>query len=176
MTNPNFKYCARGIYYTAERDSKGNECCPLKEDLYSHKLIFNRKGEMIGFECCPSVLNKYGLSTYKPDHTYIMSNNHSMFVPESVKIVPMRPPTKITKENIRYLQYLDIVKNTRLGDISMPARLGYKNEDKLMNDLIERFRLDVVELARIGREVLKPKDVQRLDRYIAYQDDNRQAV
>ena len=95
------------------------------------KLYISNEDDIFGYETGPSLINRMGLTTQVPKNIYISTNNIRVTNSfENVELV--KPTVKITKENYKYLQILDVISNK----YNVPFEASNSNEiiKKLIKD------------------------------------------
>ena len=105
-----FKRFKKGIYYKSATTSFG--LLPMDEKEYLVRQYLVDKGIVIGYESGPSIIQKIGLTTQMTKNNYIVTNkvNNTRF-DERNCLYLIAPLTRITPENYRYLQLLDVLDN-----------------------------------------------------------------
>lgn len=103
-----------GVYYIP-KESRLKGGVPLGADTVAKAKYISRNGNIDGYYAGYTFANQLGLTVQAPYVTEIVSNNASARVREikmkGKRIVLRKSRTKITKENCRVLQFLDLLKD-----------------------------------------------------------------
>lgn len=103
-----------GVYYIP-KESRLKGGVPLGADTVAKAKYISRNGNIDGYYAGYTFANQLGLTVQVPYVTEIVSNNASARVREikmkGKRIVLRKSRTKITKENCRVLQFLDLLKD-----------------------------------------------------------------
>ena len=98
----------KGIYYKCVNTFFGKT--KIKYADLVKRLYLEDEGEVYGYETGPSLINDLGLTTQVPKYLFIATNKLQVDkVDNSIKLV--KPVTKVTKKNYKYLQVLDVISN-----------------------------------------------------------------
>lgn len=98
----------KGIYYKCVNTFFGKT--KIKYADLVKRLYLEDEGEVYGYETGPSLINDLGLTTQVPKYLFIATNKLQVDkVNNSIKLV--KPVTKVTKKNYKYLQVLDVISN-----------------------------------------------------------------
>lgn len=136
---------ARGIYYKPVMTPFGASV--LNDIDVFTSVLTEDKGDIIGYEGCPSVLNTLGLSTQMSAEKFIVTNKYRKVLPKTVKIKMIKPQCTVTSENYKYLQLIDII----LGIKKYPIdAVGPK---KIIMDHINRSGIDVIKLLAYAKKI-----------------------
>ena len=104
----NFIRYKKGIYYKCV-DTVFGKTKIKYADLVKRLYIEDDK-EIYGYETGPSLINNLGLTTQVPKYAYLATNKLQVDkVDDTIKLV--KPVTKVTEKNYKYLQLLDIISN-----------------------------------------------------------------
>lgn len=103
-----------GVYYIP-KESRLKGGVPLGADTVAKAKYISRNGNIDGYYAGYTFANQLGLTVQVPYVTEIVTNNASARVREinmkGKRIVLRKSRTKITKENCRVLQFLDLLKD-----------------------------------------------------------------
>lgn len=106
--NDNFMRYKKGIYYKCIDTFFGKT--KIKQSELIRRLYLEDDKEVYGYETGPSFINRMGLTTQIPKFTYFATNkNRSDKCSNTIELV--KPMVKVTKENFKYLQILDVISN-----------------------------------------------------------------
>ena len=98
----------KGIYYKCVDTVFGKT--KIKYADLVKRLYLEDDDEVYGYETGPSLINNLGLTTQVPKYTYFATNKLQVDkVDNTIKLV--KPVTKVTERNYKYLQVLDIISN-----------------------------------------------------------------
>ena len=123
-----------------------------------YRILTKNADKVIGYETGPSLLNRIGLSTQMPADIWVATNKHRNRIPDGCHITAMRPPTTVTSENYRYLQFLDAIDLIGSKKYSIDA----VNPTELMRDVAAKLNLSQLTLVFYARKYYKHGDVIRL--------------
>lgn len=140
----NFVRFQKGIYYKTKITPFGKAGISYP-DLIRRIYLMDRD-KVIGYETGPSYMNKLGLTTQMPSYIYLATERarHGLTGQDS-KLVLLKPKIGITKENCRYLQFLDIIENRKGVNIEANYYV------KIMRDYIVRHSLNFEHLLYYAR-------------------------
>lgn len=129
----------KGVYYKTVQTPFGIAGIDRTE-LIKRTYIFNGN-EVIGYESGPSYMNKIGLTTQMSKTLYI-TTNRTRYTTENKKegICFIKPVLQITRENYRYLQFLDVLDN------KMKIRVENENYKEVLRNQIDSFGLSFEKL------------------------------
>lgn len=143
--NQTLKRYKKGIYYKTVNTPFGDAKID-KYNLIRDKYLYSNN-KVIGYETGPTIMQKVGLTTQIPKLTYITSNIVKNNRREKAKdLYLLKPKIKITKENFKYLQMLDIIENRFQINIELDNLKDYYKE------LINKFNIDIVKLIVLATE------------------------
>lgn len=98
----------KGIYYKTADTCFGKIKINYSELIT--RLYIKDDEDIFGYETGPSLINSLGLITQMPKCTFIATNKLQVDkVDDTIKLV--KPVTKITNKNYKYLQILDVISN-----------------------------------------------------------------
>ena len=101
----NTRRFVRGVYYKPIKSVFGEK--PLNGDKLALQQLMEKE---LGYITGATLLNKLGLSTLLPREIQVATNKYNVKFPYQTSVTPIKPPTKVTPENIKYLQLLDAIK------------------------------------------------------------------
>ena len=134
-SHPDFIRYQKGIYYKTVTTPFGVATINYTE-LIKRTYIGNGN-EIYGYETGPSLMNKLGLTTQMPNQTYIATERaRAVVVDGGDNLQLLTPVTDITKENYRYLQFLDILDN------KMKIKFEAENMQDILRAYIENHGLN----------------------------------
>lgn len=99
----------KGIYYKTFQTQFGTAGIDMMALIRKTYLL--NGNEVIGYESGPSYMNKLGLTTQMPKLTYIVTQKARFNTEKTDELFLVKPTVKITDENYRYLQFLDVLDN-----------------------------------------------------------------
>ena len=98
----------KGIYYKCVDTVFGKT--KIKYADLVKRLYLEDEDEVYGYETGASLINSLGLTTQVSKYTYFATNKLQVDkVDDTIKLV--KPVTKVTEKNYRYLQMLDVISN-----------------------------------------------------------------
>lgn len=137
--HPEFIRYQKGIYYKTTSTPFGKAEINYTE-LVKRVYLFDTN-EVFGYETGPSFMNKIGLTTQVPAHTYIATERaRSTITLGKDRLVLLKPVVKVTKDNYHYLQFLDLLDNRMNINIEAANRLD------ILRNYIDTYRLDFEKL------------------------------
>lgn len=124
----------KGIYYKTIKTPFGQVGISYPELI---KRAYITEGEKVfGYETGPSFMNKIGLTTQMPNFTYIATEkNRVKVVGDNERLQLIKPVTNVTKNNFRYLQFLDIIDNP------MNVKIEAENSNQILREYIDKYKL-----------------------------------
>ena len=135
--NPNFLRYKKGIYYRAKSTLFGPSV--INQMKLIDRIYLSEGNVVQGYETGPSLINKIGLTTQVPRYSFYASNkNRVSYSNNSIKI--LKPVTKITNENYKYLQILDVIDNK----YGVPFEVH--NPQEIIRNLMDENDLDFEHL------------------------------
>lgn len=140
----------KGVYCEIKQTPFGPVVVQTNE-VITDFLLTNDNGYTTG----PTFFNEIGLSSWLPAGTHITSNKYSTKAKEN-NIFIYKPVTEITKENKKYLQILDCIRDFDHYAIDSP------NADKNIYHFIIENRLDLLQLIMICHYYYKEIVTKRL--------------
>lgn len=102
------KRVARGIYAKSVMTPFGKYI--ESNEVLICKYLLKNGDEVIGYEAGASLLNKMGLVTQMPKRATITTNYYQRIITDNLNVEIRKPVTMITKNNYRYLQFLDVIR------------------------------------------------------------------
>lgn len=140
--NDNINRYQKGIFYKSVNTPFGKT--GINEfELISRLCIINKKGERIGYETGPALINQLGLSTQMAAKTYIVTNNHRTTLLRNTKgITLIKPPLKINNENYKYFMILDVISNKYDANIDVDDK-EYKI---ILCNLLKKYHINIEKL------------------------------
>ena len=118
----------KGIYYKCVDTVFGKT--KIKYADLVKRLYLEDDDEVYGYETGPSLINNLGLTTQVPKYTYFATNKLQVDkVDNTIELV--KPMVKVTKENFKYLQILDVISNK----YGVPFEVDNPNE--IIRDVID---------------------------------------
>lgn len=104
----NFIRYRKGIYYKAITTYFGKS--KIKQNELIKRLYLEDDKDVYGYETGPSFINRMGLTTQVPKFTYLATNKNRVGKCNTT-IELVKPMIKVSKENYKYLQILDVIEN-----------------------------------------------------------------
>lgn len=120
------------------------------------KALTIRNGARIGYESGASLLNRMGLTTLLPRSIEITTNQSTAQIPEGCHIELKRPPTEITDENWRYLQFIDAAGNVA------DACLDADDATQTLQTIAKKQKLDTLTLIFTARRYYSARTTLKL--------------
>lgn len=118
----------KGIYYKCVDTVFGKT--KIKYADLVKRLYLEDDNEVYGYETGPSLINNLGLTTQVPKYTYFATNKLQVDkVDNTIELV--KPMIKVTKENFKYLQILDVISNK----YDVPFEVD--NPNQIIRDVID---------------------------------------
>ncbi len=135
--NNNFVRYKKGIYYKSVDTFFGKT--KIKQSELVKRLYLEDDDEIFGYETGPSFINRMGLTTQVPKMTYYATNkNRTDKCNNTIELV--KPMVKITKNNFKYLQILDVISN------KYNIEFEVENPNEIIRDVIDDNKLEFEEL------------------------------
>ena len=137
----------KGVYYKPVISMFGE--VPLDTSkLRKLKYLEDRNGNIKGYIVGAKLFNSLGLTTLVPNVTDIVTNEfkyHKQY-DEKLRTYITKPKIKITNDNYRYLQFIDILENK--DNIFIEA----ENANEILYDIIRKCKLDFEKIIKYVRE------------------------
>ena len=134
-----------GIYYIPSSNHKFSQLKPSLNDVVEKKYLDNDNGIRTG----AYLLYKYKFTSQISSYYEILSNNVSTHTRSKHlyhdKVRVSYPPFKISGSNMKYLEFLEMIKYIHFSDFSIDE------SKKRLHDLIKQFKLnkeDIIEYSR----------------------------
>lgn len=142
--HPEFIRYRKGIYYKTVITPFGEAGISYTELI---KRVYLLDGnEVCGYETGPSFMNKMGLTTQMPTCTYLATERpRTIIAVEDDRLVLLKPVTKVTRDNYRYLQFLDLIDNR------MKIKFEAENYQEILRNYIDTYRLNFETLLSYAR-------------------------
>ncbi len=129
-----------GVYflsYTTILGTKGQ----VSIDQYVSKKYIDSNGEIIGYKTGLEILNEYGFTTQNPSVIEVCSNQASSkqrkFDIGGRKIIVYKPLAKVTKENYKSLQFLDM-----MNVVDKYSELSFDELKEKIQEYVKENRID----------------------------------
>ena len=136
----------KGIYYKTVVTPFGNAGINYTELVKRVYLCDGNK--VFGYETGASFMNKIGLTTQIPTCTYIATEHNRIYVKDNGEhICLLKPIVGVTRENYRYLQFLDLIDNRMKIAVEVEDDT-YKN---ILRNFIELYGLNFELLLHFGQ-------------------------
>jgi hypothetical protein len=137
VNNGELKRFDDGVYYFSEKTPWGTDSMIDSERVIQRRFI-SHNNDIYGYKTGFTLWNESGLSTQVPNFIEIATNNESELI-RNIKIGCQRvrtrkPRTKITKENVYTLQFLDLM------TVMQPMRETSNFEHYALMSYIERVK------------------------------------
>lgn len=101
-----------GVYYKPYKTVLGTEG-KISIDKFIEKKYIKTNNELSGYICGISLYNKYGFTTQIPSVIEVTSNEATTkqrkLIIDGYKVIVYKPAVKITNENIKELEFLDLM-------------------------------------------------------------------
>ena len=147
----------KGVYYKPVITMFGEMGLDHRK-LIQLKYLKDRDGNVKGYIVGAKLFNKLGLTTLVPNVTDIVTNEckyHKQY-DRNLRVYITKPKIKITNENYRYLQFIDILDNK--DNIHIEA----ENADEILYSIIDECNLDFEKIIKYAREKKKKKILDKL--------------
>lgn len=147
----------KGIYYKPVITMFGEMGLDHRK-LIQLKYLKDRDGNVKGYIVGAKLFNKLGLTTLVPNVTDIVTNEckyHKQY-DRNLRVYITKPKIKITNENYRYLQFIDILDNK--DNINIEA----ENADEILYSIIDECNLDFEKIIKYARETNNKKILDKL--------------
>ncbi len=147
----------KGVYYKPIITMFGEMGLDPKK-LMQLKYLKDREGNIKGYIVGAKLFNRLGLTTLVPNVTDIVTNEckyHKQY-DKKLRAYITKPKMKITNENYRYLQFIDILDNKDNIHIEVP------NENEILYQIIEECKLDFEKIIKYARETNNRKVLDKL--------------
>ena len=129
-----------GVYflsYTTILGTKGQ----VSIDRYVSKKYIDSNDEIIGYKTGLGILNEYGFTTQNPSVIEVCSNQASSkqrkFDIGGRKIIVYKPLAKVTKENYKSLQFLDM-----MNVVDKYSELSFDELKEKIQEYVKENRID----------------------------------
>jgi hypothetical protein len=139
----------KGVYGVVKKTAFGDVLYP-QEALIAETLIHDG-ADTIGYETGASIINKLGMSTQIPVRRTIATNRYRTVLPENLLLELTKPITRVTTDNAKYLQMLEIITTYRRYPIDA------SNPEEIIHAAIGRQGLDVDKLIWFACQHLNDK-------------------
>ncbi len=143
-----------GIYYKAKETAFG-KTKPNIDAVMTRFLTLNGE-EIIGYETGVSFQNSIGLITLMPKIKEIATNRHRIKLDPKCHIAVRKPRRKISKDNYKYLQFIDLI------DEFPTAYIDAADPCMLLNNHINKQDLDKLKLISMAKKYYANKTLLRL--------------
>lgn len=147
----------KGVYYKPVITMFGEMGLDHRK-LIQLKYLKDRDGNVKGYIVGAKLFNKLGLTTLVPNVTDIVTNEckyHKQY-DRILRVYITKPKIKITNENYRYLQFIDILDNK--DNIHIEA----ENADEILYSIIDECNLDFEKIIKYARETNNKKILDKL--------------
>ncbi len=135
----NFIRYQKGIYYKTVKTPFGYAGIKYADLL--RRFYLEDGKDVVGYETGPSYMNKIGLTTQMPTCTYLASKrDRATFSIEDKNLFLLKPVVDITRENFRYLQFLDILDN------KMNVKIENEKYKEVLRKYIDNYELSFEKL------------------------------
>ena len=134
----------QGVYYIPKMTPLGMSRLSAKK-VYEKKYIYDKRN-VYGFYAGLTLENAIGITTQVPNVVEIVTNNEGSRLREvmigSQKVRVRKLSVKITEQNARILQFLDLMNRVNLKDMSEESKDNLKNyvrEQKLKREEVFQY-------------------------------------
>lgn len=135
----------RGVYYIPKESIFGE--LPLSKNELLKKYLYEREDTVVGYLSGNNLFNKYGLTTQIANEIEITTNkrkNPKKYGDFTIKFNYNEAP--INKENIKYLEILDILKNIKYI-LDTDIKESYRIIKKIILKFSDDELAELIELA-----------------------------
>jgi len=139
----------KGIYYKPTQTIWGRESVPPIHKIRKYKYIMEKDGTLKGYITGAKLFNMMGLTTQVPRRTDIATNeckNANKYINDKYQVIIRKPKIKVTNENYKYLQLLDILANDDKINIEV------ENEEDILYQYMKEYELDFEKVLKYARE------------------------
>ena len=154
LAHPGFVRFQKGIYFKSVPTPFGY--AGIKYDELIRRVYISDGKSVYGYETGPSLMNKLGLTTQLPAHTYIATEKVHFSVDGGRSLVLTRPVTAVRGDNFRYLQLLDILENR------FNVRFDAVDAENILREFIKRHNLEFETLLYHARAYKSARVYERL--------------
>ena len=149
--NPDFIRYQKGIYYKTVVTPFGK--AGINYSALVRRTYITDGTDVYGYETGPSLMNRIGLTTQLPTHTYLATEHlrRSVGVTKD-NLILTKPITSINRDNYRYLQLLDMLDN------KLNVKFEADNHLEILRSFINKYKLDF-ELLLCYARFYKNKDI-----------------
>lgn len=147
----------KGVYYKPIYTVFG-EMGLDENKLRKLKYLEDRDGNIKGYIIGAKLYNLLGLTTIVPNVTDIVTNEckyHKQY-DQKLRTYITKPKTKITNENYKYLQFIDILENKD------NVYIETENANEILYNLIKKNQLDFEKIIKYIRETNSKKALDKL--------------
>lgn len=134
----------KGVYYKPKMTAFGKIKPPM--ELVIMETCLKQEEKRIGYIGAEMLLHNLGLTTLVPKNKVIVTNKYRMKVPKENHLILKKPVTKITEENIQYLQLIDAISMLDTGYIDV------ENPYKIIRHTIDKLQLDKLIMITIAKK------------------------
>ena len=137
-SNPNFIRYQKGIYYKTLETPFGKADISYKDLI--KRVYISDEDSLFGYESGPSFMNKIGLTTQLPTHTYLVTKKNRVVLNNIENLVLIKAQTTITEQNYRYLQLLDVLDN------KYNVKIEAENYKDILRTFIDDYKINFEKL------------------------------
>ena len=152
------KQADKGIYYKPSQGFWGEKVAPRRE-IRKYKYIMEKDGTIKGYVTGAKLFNMMGLTTQVPRRTDIATNeckNSNKYINDKYQVIIRKPKIKVTNENYKYLQLLDILANDDKINVEV------ENEEDILYQYIKEYELDFEKTLKYAREINNKRVIERI--------------
>ena len=144
----------KGIYCHVKQSIFGKVTPNIDEIIVKDLTV--RNGVKIGYQTGAALMNRLGLTTLLPREIEVATNGYGLKLPDGCHIKLRKPEERVTDENWKYLQFIDVVRD--LPD----AHIDAQQPELILCQFVKRQQLDALQLIFTARRLYPAKTVLQL--------------
>lgn len=153
------KQAEKGVYYKPSKTVWGRDTVPPIHKIRDYRYLVDKEGNIKGYVTGAKLFNLVGLTTQIPNTIDIVTNecpNNNKYFIKRYNILICKPKIKITNENYKYLQLLDILTNNDKINIEV------ENPLEVIYEYIKESNLSFEKILKYARETNNKKALIKL--------------
>ena len=152
------KKAYKGVYYIPEHNIFGE--MPLSNNkIIQYKYLIDKNNNIKGYVTGAKLFNTLGLTTQVPNIIDIVTNeciNNNKYANKYLNVIIRKPKIKITNENYKYLQLIDLIENKDNIYVEI------ENTDEIIYDFILENNLNFEKILKYARETNSKKVIEKV--------------